>query len=240
LINEFALLCNQLGIDTGEVITAAATKPFGFMPFFPGPGVGGHCIPLDPLYLNWKANQQGFISRFIDLADQVNSKMPEYVVDLIANALNERMKPVRDSRILVVGVAYKENIEDTRQSPAIAVIDRLRARGAFVAYHDPYVPILDFDFHDWPEWRARTHVPAERRALRLAGKSAYSQRRRYDVLESVPLTAELIAEADCVVVLTRHSGVDYELLARNADTIVDTRNAIPRNFDGAKAKVIRL
>ena len=240
LVNEFAQLCNQLSIDTHEVIEAAATKPFGFMPFFPGPGVGGHCIPLDPLYLNWKASQQGFLSRFIELADTVNSNMPAYVVERIAAALNEQAKAVRDSRILIVGVAYKDDIEDTRQSPAIAVIDRLRARGAIIAYHDPYVPLLDFDFHDWPEWRSRETPITERRGLRLAGDSAIKHRRRYDALESVELTAELVAQADCVVVLARHSNVDYASLARNARLIVDTRNAIPRTISETCAQVIRL
>ena len=141
LINEFAVLCNHLGIDSNEVITAAATKPFGFLPFFPGPGAGGHCIPLDPLYLNWKAKQQGVVSRFIELADDINTKMPDYVVDLVAKALNHDSKSVRDARILVVGVAYKNNVADTRQSPAIAIIDRLRYRGAVISY-----PIRSFQF----------------------------------------------------------------------------------------------
>ena len=159
LINEFALLCTHLGIDANEVIAGAATKPFGFMPFSPGPGAGGHCIPLDPLYLSWKAKQQGFVSRFIGLADEVNSEMPAHVVERVVEALNLRSKAVRDAKILLVGVAYKSDIEDTRQSPALPVIDRLRERGAFVAYHDPFVPSLEFDFHEWPEWRARVDVP---------------------------------------------------------------------------------
>jgi UDP-N-acetyl-D-glucosamine dehydrogenase len=241
LINEFAVLCNHLGIDTNEVIDAAATKPFGFMPFTPGPGVGGHCIPLDPLYLSWKAEQQGFIARFIDLADQVNTQMPAYVVDLVGDALNERSKALRDSRILVVGVAYKGDIDDTRQSPAIAVIDRLRAKGAFVAYHDPLVPVLDFDFHDWPEWRPVARVERERRSLRVAKDNAYSRRRRYDMLESVPLKAEVIQNADCVVILTKHSKVNYGLIARNASIVVDTRDAIAAEDRAhAKGQIVRL
>ncbi|HEX8805976.1 MAG TPA: nucleotide sugar dehydrogenase, partial [Candidatus Aquilonibacter sp.] len=241
LINEFAVLCNHLGIDTNEVIKAAATKPFGFMPFTPGPGVGGHCIPLDPLYLSWKAEQQGFIARFIELADQVNTQMPAHVVDLIGDGLNERSKALRDSRILVVGVAYKGDIDDTRQSPAIAVIDRLRAKGAFVAYHDPLVPMLDFDFHDWPEWRRVARVDRERRSLRLANEHAYSRRRRYDILESVPLTAEVIRDADCVVILTKHTNVNYGLIARHADLVVDTRDAIgAHDRAGARAQIVRL
>jgi UDP-N-acetyl-D-glucosamine dehydrogenase len=241
LINEFAVLCNHLGIDTNEVIDAAATKPFGFMPFTPGPGVGGHCIPLDPLYLSWKAEQQGFIARFIDLADQVNAQMPPYVVELVANALNERAKPLRDSRILVVGVAYKGDIDDTRQSPAIAVIDRLRAKGAFVAYHDPLVPVLDFDLHDWPEWRPVARVEQERRSLRVAKDSAYLRRRRYDTLESVPLVPDVIENADCVVILTKHTKVNYGLIARHADVVVDTRDAIaPDDRAHARGQIVRL
>ncbi len=241
LINEFAVLCNHLGIDTNEVIDAAATKPFGFMPFKPGPGVGGHCIPLDPLYLSWKAEQQGFIARFIDLADHVNTQMPAYVVELIVNALNERSKALRDSRILVVGVAYKGDIDDTRQSPAIAVIDRLRAKGAFVAYHDPLVPVLDFDFHDWPEWRPVASIEQERRSLRVASDNAYSRRRRYDVLESIPLVPDVIQNADCVVILTKHSKVNYGLIARHANVVVDTRDAIAAD-DRARARgqIVRL
>lgn len=240
-INEFAMLCRHLGIDTNEVIGAAATKPFGFMPFYPGPGVGGHCIPLDPLYLNWKAHQQGFSSRFIKLADETNSQMPAQVVDLIVDAMNGRSKAMRDARILVIGVAYKANIEDTRQSPATAVIDRLRARGAHVAYHDPHVPVLEFDFHDWPEWRPRTVVEKERRSLRPAEQKTYARRRRYDPLQSADLTPELLAEADCVVILTDHRNVDYALIVEHADIIVDTRGAIkPELRARARAEIVRL
>ncbi len=241
LINEFAVLCNHLGIDTNEVVKAAATKPFGFMPFSPGPGVGGHCIPLDPLYLAWKAEQQGFIARFIELADQVNSQMPAYVVDLITDGLNAQTKALRDARILIVGVAYKGDIDDTRQSPAIAVIDRLRAKGAFVAYHDPLVPVLDFDFHDWPEWRPVAKIERERRSLRVAKDSAYLRRRRYDVLESVQLTAEVLENTDCVVILTKHSTVNHGLIARHAGLVVDTRDAIgPDDRARAKGQIVRL
>jgi UDP-N-acetyl-D-glucosamine dehydrogenase len=241
LINEFAVLCRHLSIDTSEVINAAATKPFGFMPFFPGPGVGGHCIPLDPLYLSWKAQQQGFISRFIDLADQINSQMPSYIVDLVVHALNSRAKAIRDSRILVIGVAYKANVDDTRQSPATAVIDRLRARGAFVAYHDPHVPVLDFDFHDWPEWRPRVVVQRERRALRSATGNVYSRRRRYDMLTNIELSGEILEEADCVIILTNHRNIDYATIAQHAEIVIDTRNAIkPELRANARAEIIRL
>lgn len=249
LANEMALLCHQLGMDANEVIEAAATKPFGFMPFYPGPGVGGHCIPLDPLYLSWKAKQQGFISHFIALADEVNSAMPAHIVQLISHALNDRSKSLRGSRILLVGVAYKENINDTRQTPAIPIIDRLRAQGANVAYHDPLVPHLDIDLSEWPEWRPRRvfNVLQRRRRAdngserrqdrsegqhrtvrvdRRSGTGDGNTRRRHDGLLSVELTDEEIARADCVVIATAHDGVDYGRIARVADVIIDTRNAL--------------
>ena len=241
LINEFALLCNHLAIDSNEVITAAATKPFGYMPFFPGPGAGGHCIPLDPLYLSWRAEQQGFISRFIELADQVNTQMPVHIVDLVAEALNAHTKPVRDANILVVGVAYKENVEDTRHSPAIGIIDRLRARGAFVAYHDPFVPILDFDLHDAPEWRPRVEREEERRALRVVQPHAYARRRRYDLLESVDLSSDVIRSADCILILAKHKDIDFEMILQEAAIVVDTRGAISNSMRArSKADIYRL
>ena len=145
MANEMAKLCNALGIDTWEVVNAAATKPFGFMPFYPGPGIGGHCIPLDPHYLSWKARQHGFDSQFISLAEQVNSNMPNYVVELATTALNEGKKAVNDSKILILGVAYKKDIDDMRESPALSIIDLFRADGADVCYHDPYVEEVTFD-----------------------------------------------------------------------------------------------
>lgn len=241
LINEFALLCSHLDIDSTEVIEAASTKPFGFMPFFPGPGAGGHCIPLDPLYLAWKAKQQGFVSRFIDLADQINTEMPAHVVDLVVEGLNYRSKAVRNAKVLLVGVSYKNDIKDTRQSPAIAVADRLRERGAFVAYHDPRCPVLDFDFHEWQEWRARLSVPAERRSLRVADEKALSRRRRHDMLESVELTESALKAADCVVILTKDRDVDYAAIAEHADVVIDTRNAISADVRAtSSAQIIRL
>src|SRR5438067_9728469 len=145
MANEMARLCNALGIDTWEVVEAAATKPFGFMPFYPGPGIGGHCIPLDPHYLSWKARQHGFDSQFISLAEQINSTMPNYVVELVMNALNEESKAMKGSRLLLLGVAYKKDIDDVRESPALSIIDRLRAKGAEVRYHDPFVAEVRFD-----------------------------------------------------------------------------------------------
>jgi UDP-N-acetyl-D-glucosamine dehydrogenase len=143
LVNEIAMMCHKMGIDVWEVIDAAGTKPFGFMPFYPGPGLGGHCIPIDPFYLSWKARASGFEARFIELAGVVNGAMPEFVVDLVSQALNGIAKPIRGSRILVVGVAYKGNIDDTRESPALDVIEMLRSRGGDVAYFDPHVPSLE-------------------------------------------------------------------------------------------------
>ncbi len=241
LINEFAVLCNHLGIDSTEVITAAATKPFGFLPFFPGPGAGGHCIPLDPLYLNWKAKQQGVVSRFIELADDINTKMPAYVVDLVARTLNDDSKSVRDARILVVGVAYKNNVADTRQSPAIAIIDRLRYSGAIVSYHDPLVPLLDFDLDGWPEWRPRLRVATERRSLHVISRLSQPRRRRYDMLHSVMLDAAALESADCVLVLSKHDDVDYSAIARHARVVVDTRDALTANMRAnAQARIVHL
>jgi UDP-N-acetyl-D-glucosamine dehydrogenase len=148
LVNEIALMCHRMGIDVWEVIDAAATKPFGFMPFYPGPGLGGHCIPIDPFYLSWKAKLAGFEARFIELAGQVNGQMPEYVVTRIADALNGRSRSVRGSTVLVVGVAYKAGVSDTRESPAIDVMELLKERGAHILYHDPYVESLEGEIED--------------------------------------------------------------------------------------------
>jgi UDP-N-acetyl-D-glucosamine dehydrogenase len=235
-INEFALICNQLGIDIREVIEAASTKPFGFMPFFPGPGVGGHCIPLDPLYLSWKAQQQGFRSRFIALADEINSAMPAHVVELAAEGLNKVGKPLKGSRILILGVAYKENIDDARQTPAIPIVDRLRAHGADVAYHDPFVRHLEMDLGKWPEWRrVERRTGADRRCRTPFRQSG--GRRRGDPLSSVSLTDELLRSSDCVIIITKHDGIDYERIASLAPLVIDARCAIPR---GAGGNVVRI
>uniref|UniRef100_E6Q418 UDP-glucose 6-dehydrogenase n=1 Tax=mine drainage metagenome TaxID=410659 RepID=E6Q418_9ZZZZ len=237
-INEFARLCRQLNIDSAEVIAAASTKPFGFMPFQPGPGVGGHCIPLDPHYLAWESKRQGFTSRFIELAEDVNSQMPAHVVELVAAALNESRKSLRDAHILVVGVAYKKNIDDTRRSPAVAVIDRLRMRGAMVSYHDPYVAELNGRHNDWPEWRPRVIVPYERRSGDRHRETSSLRRRRVDTLESVPLDPSHVARADCVVILTDHDSIDYQILLDNAALIVDTRQAIARDKAAASSATV--
>ena len=154
LVNEFAIMCRKLGLSVWEVIDAAATKPFGFMPFYPGPGLGGHCLPSDPYYLSWKVRLEGYEPRFITFADEINRRMPDYVVQLVADALNERERPVRGSRILVLGVAYKPNVADTRDSPALEIIDTLLAKGARMAFHDPHVSRLSvggawLDSLDW-------------------------------------------------------------------------------------------
>jgi UDP-N-acetyl-D-glucosamine dehydrogenase len=215
MANEMARLCNTLGIDTWEVVRAAATKPFGFMPFYPGPGIGGHCIPLDPHYLSWKARQHGFDSQFISLAEQVNSGMPAYVVKLVSTALNNEKKAVNGSKILVLGVAYKKDIDDMRESPALSIIDLLRARGADISYHDPFVEEITFD---------HSYTIGDGEPLR-----------------NVELTNDLIADADCVIICTEHSGIDYHNVCDKARLIVDTRNALNETVrNGSKATIVRL
>jgi len=215
MANEMARLCYALNIDTWEVIRAAATKPFGFMAFYPGPGIGGHCIPLDPHYLSWKARQHGFDSRFIGLAEEVNSRMPEHVVQLIADGLNDERKAMKGSRILLLGVAYKKDIDDVRESPALSIIDRLRAKGAEVHYHDPFVAEVHFD-------DAHTEGGGE-------------------PLSSVALTDEELRGNDCVVIITDHSETDYQRVCRLSSLIVDTRNALNGEVRrGSSARIIRL
>jgi UDP-N-acetyl-D-glucosamine dehydrogenase len=215
MANEMARLCYALNIDTWEVIRAAATKPFGFMPFYPGPGIGGHCIPLDPHYLSWKARQHGFDSRFISLAEEVNSRMPEHVVQLVSDGLNDESKAMKGSQVLLLGVAYKKDINDVRESPALSIIDRLRAKGANVRYHDPFVTEVRFD-------DAHTDAGGE-------------------PLTSVPLTNEELQAADCVIIVTDHSEIDYKRVCSLAPLIVDTRNALNGDVRReSRARVIRL
>jgi UDP-N-acetyl-D-glucosamine dehydrogenase len=215
MANEMAKVCNALGIDTWEVVRAAATKPFGFMPFYPGPGIGGHCIPLDPHYLSWKARQHGFDSKFISLAEQINSTMPNYVVELVTDALNAEKKAVNGSKILILGVAYKKDIDDMRESPALSIIDLLRADGADVYYHDPFVAEVTFD---------HAYTIGD-------GEPLYNRE----------LTDELIAESDCVIICTEHSSVDYSRVCELAGLIVDTRNALSAETrGGSKATIVRL
>jgi len=199
LANEMAIVCDKLGVDVWEVIDAAATKPFGFMKFTPGPGLGGHCIPIDPHYLAWKMRSLNYKTRFIEIAGEVNAEMPEFWVRKVSDGLNERGRPIRGSKILVLGVAYKRDIKDVRESPALDVIRLLEQRGAVVQYHDRYVPALKDDGVD---------------------------------LHSVPLTPDAVKAADCVVVVTDHSGVDYDMVARHAGMVVDTRHVLARRKDG--------
>jgi UDP-N-acetyl-D-glucosamine dehydrogenase len=215
MANEMARLCYALNIDTWEVIRAAATKPFGFMPFYPGPGIGGHCIPLDPHYLSWKARQHGFDSRFISLAEEVNSRMPEHVVQLVADGLNDDRKAMKGSRILVLGVAYKRDIDDVRESPALSIIDRLRSKGCEVSYHDPFVREIRFD-------DAHTDSGGQPMA-------------------SVELSDEEIQSSDCVLIVTNHSQIDYRRIIELAPLIVDTRNALNGDLRrDSRARIIRL
>jgi UDP-N-acetyl-D-glucosamine dehydrogenase len=215
MANEMARLCYALNIDTWEVIRAAATKPFGFMAFYPGPGIGGHCIPLDPHYLSWKARQHGFDSRFISLAEEVNSRMPEHVVQLVADGLNDEQKAVKGSNVLLLGVAYKRDVDDVRESPALSIIDRLRAKGAKVRYHDPFVKELRFD---------DAHIEASG-----------------EPLSSVPLSDDELGATDCLIIVTDHSEIDYKRVCSLTRLIVDTRNALNGEVrSSSKARVIRL
>jgi UDP-N-acetyl-D-glucosamine dehydrogenase len=194
MINELKLLFERMDIDVWEVVNAASTKPFGFTPFYPGPGLGGHCIPIDPFYLSWKARQYDFQTRFIELAGEVNNSLPAHVVDRLASGLNLQGKPLKDANILLVGVAYKPNVDDVRESPALAIIQLLHRKLARVHYHDPLVPRLH-----------SRHLEHE--------------------MSSSELSAESIKAADALVIVTNHRTVDYEMIARNAKLIVDTRNA---------------
>ena len=193
LVNEMKIVADRMGIDIHEVIRAAATKPFGFVPYYPGPGLGGHCIPIDPFYLTWKAREYGVHTRFIELAGEVNSSMPDYVVSNLTKALNMAAKPVKGSRILVLGIAYKKNVDDMRESPSVILMEKLRDLGAEIAYSDPHIPTFP---------KLREH--------------------HFD-LSSVALTAQSIAGYDCVLLATDHERFDYTLIRDNAKLIIDTR-----------------
>ncbi|MEW6252539.1 MAG: nucleotide sugar dehydrogenase [Planctomycetota bacterium] len=196
LVNELKMLFDRMGIDVWEVIAAAKTKPFGYQPFYPGPGLGGHCIPIDPFYLSWKAREYGMPTRFIELAGEINTRMPEYVVSRVMDALNDRGKSLKGSRVLVLGLAYKKDVDDVRESPSVTLIELLQARGAAVDYHDPHIPVAK---------PMREHNLTH--------------------MKSVALTPRKLAEYDCVLIATDHSAVDYDLVMAHAELIVDPRNA---------------
>jgi UDP-N-acetyl-D-glucosamine dehydrogenase len=197
LVNELALMCDRMNIDVWEVVDAARTKPFGFMAFYPGPGLGGHCIPIDPFYLSWKAKQSGFDPRFIELAGHINGAMPHYVVEKIAEALNTKRKSINGANILIAGVAYKRDIDDMRESPALDVMGLLHGKGATVSYVDPYVP----EVHG-REWSGRVDI------------------------KGVEVSRGSFGRYDCIVIITDHKTFDYDAMVAEADLIVDTRNAI--------------
>ncbi len=215
MANEMAIVCDKLGVNVWEVIDAAATKPFGFMKFTPGPGIGGHCIPLDPHYLAWKMRSLNYKTRFIELAGEVNTAMPQFVVDKVAQALNAARKPVNGSEVLILGVAYKRDINDVRESPALDVIKLLEAQGATVTYHDPYVPtVRDDDGH---------------------GDTTGTPRIRH----SVDLTPATLSAADVVVIVTDHKSIDYQQLVDHTDLIVDSRNATAKTKP-SRARIVAL
>jgi UDP-N-acetyl-D-glucosamine dehydrogenase len=195
MVNELKVVFDRMGIDVWEVIKAASTKPFGFNPFYPGPGLGGHCIPIDPFYLTWKARQYGIPTRFIELAGEVNTSMPHYVIAKTMEALNEQKKSLKGSKVLVLGLAYKKDIDDLRESPSIEIIELLREKGARVDYNDPYIP--------------KTHKQREH-DLKMASKK---------------LTAPMLASYDVVLISTDHSSYDYRWIVKNSKLVVDTRNA---------------
>jgi len=193
LVNEMKIVADKMGIDIHEVIRAAATKPFGFVPYYPGPGLGGHCIPIDPFYLTWKAREYGLHTRFIELAGEVNSAMPDYVISKLSGALNDRKKAVNGSKILVLGIAYKKNVDDMRESPSVFMMEKLRNLGADVHYSDPHVPVFP------------------------------TMREHFFDLTSEELTADSIAAYDCVLLATDHDKFDFELIKAAAQLIVDAR-----------------
>lgn len=207
LVNELKLLCERLGMDVWEVIDAAKTKPFGYQAFYPGPGLGGHCIPIDPFYLTWVARKHGMTTRFIELAGEINTSMPKHVVQRVVEALNEHRKPLNGSKVLVLGVAYKKDVDDPRESPSFTLMELLLAGGAQLSYNDPHIPQL-------PEMRHH-HVPD---------------------MTSVELTPETLAEYDCVLIATDHSAYDYDAIVRHSRLVVDTRNAT-RDVTAGREKI---
>ena len=193
LVNEMKVVADKMGIDIHEVIKAAATKPFGFVPYYPGPGLGGHCIPIDPFYLTWKAREFGIHTRFIELAGEVNSSMPDYVVDKIMFALNQKEKSLKGSRVLILGIAYKKNVDDMRESPSVFIMERLREKGVLLEYSDSYFP-------QFPKMREHSFN-----------------------MKSIPITKENLESFDCVLVATDHDDFDYDFILKHSSTIVDSR-----------------
>jgi UDP-N-acetyl-D-glucosamine dehydrogenase len=210
LVNELKVLFDRMGIDVWEVVRAAATKPFGFTPFYPGPGLGGHCIPIDPFYLSWKAREYGMSTRFIELAGEVNVSMPEFVIHKLMEALNDQGKAVKGSKILVLGLAYKKDVDDDRESPSYELIELLKEKGAKVSYNDPHCPVIRMT-------REHPH---------LAG------------MKSVPLTEKKLAAFDAVLISTNHSAYDYDFIVQHAPLVVDTRNATADVRTGRK-KIVK-
>jgi UDP-N-acetyl-D-glucosamine dehydrogenase len=209
LVNEMKVLYDRMGIDVWEVIDAAKTKPFGYQAFYPGPGLGGHCIPIDPFYLTWVARQYGMSTRFIELAGEVNTSMPAYVIGKVADALNERAKPVKGSKVALLGMAYKKDVDDPRESPGFELMDLLLKKGAVVSYNDPHIPVL-------PRMRHYPHLK----------------------MSSQALTPEFLAAQDCVLIATDHSAYDYAMIVRRSRLVVDTRNAT-KNLREGRDKIIR-
>jgi UDP-N-acetyl-D-glucosamine dehydrogenase len=207
MVNEMALLCDRMGLSIWEVLDAAFTKPFGIMPFYPGPGVGGHCIPIDPFYLTWKAREFDFNTRFVQLAGEINIHMPYFVREKVARALNRHRKPINGSSILLLGLAYKKDVADCRESPTFKIYNLLVSEGAKVSVNDPLVP--------------------------------RGQDGRGTVIETVPLTEDLLLSSDCTVIVTDHSSYDYDLIVRLSKVVVDTRNAT-RHLIHLREKVVLL
>ncbi|MDR1924966.1 MAG: nucleotide sugar dehydrogenase [Planctomycetaceae bacterium] len=210
MVNELKIIFDRLGIDIWEVVEAAKTKPFGFQAFYPGPGLGGHCIPIDPFYLSWCARKAGLTTRFIELAGEINTSMPLYVVRRVADALNENSKSLKGSNICILGLAYKKDVDDPRESPSFELIDRLIKKGAIVSYNDPHIPLL-------PKMRHWANI---------------------NEMQSTPLTKEFLASQDCILIATDHSKYDYDFIVQNANLIVDTRNAT-KNVKTGREKIIK-
>jgi UDP-N-acetyl-D-glucosamine dehydrogenase len=208
LVNELKMIYSKMGIDVWEVIEAAKTKPFGFQAFYPGPGLGGHCIPIDPFYLTWAARKHGLATQFIELAGEINTSMPKYVVSRVADALNDNRKSVKGSKITLLGMAYKKDVDDPRESPGFELMELLLEKGALVEYNDPHIPSL-------PSMRRYPH-------LRMASQE---------------LTAEYLQTRDCLLIATDHSSYDWNWIAEHASLIVDTRNAM-KSVVAPKARIV--